>query len=75
MTSDELQRLLEPTVERLGYEIIDLEVRLGGKSGVVRVFIDRPDGMTGPGPFQFASELVAYIRSEFGDHFPCPGLQ
>jgi len=30
---------------------------------------DRPDGMTGPGPFQYASELVAYIRSEFGDHF------
>lgn len=30
---------------------------------------DRPDGMTGPGPFQYASELVAFIRSEFGGHF------
>jgi len=30
---------------------------------------DRPDGMTGPGPFQYASELVAYVRAEFGDHF------
>ncbi len=45
VTGDELARLLEPTVERLGYELADLEVRLGGKGGVVRVFIDKPDGI------------------------------
>ena len=45
MTGDELGKLLEPTVERLGYELADLEVRLGGKGGLVRVFIDKPDGI------------------------------
>ena len=45
MTGDELAKLLEPTVVRLGYELADLEVRLGGKGGVVRVFIDKPDGI------------------------------
>ena len=30
---------------------------------------DRPDGMTGTGPFQYANELVAFIRREFGDGF------
>ena len=45
MTGDELATLLEPTVERLGYELSDLEVRLGGKNGLVRVFIDRPEGI------------------------------
>ena len=45
MTSEELSRLIEPGIERLGYELVDLEVRLGGKSGVVRVFIDQPDGI------------------------------
>lgn len=30
---------------------------------------DRPDGMTGPGPFQYANELVSYIRREFGSWF------
>ncbi len=45
MTGDEMQALLEPAIERLGYELIDLEVRLGGKSGVVRIFIDSPDGI------------------------------
>ncbi|MCP4302518.1 MAG: ribosome maturation factor RimP [Gammaproteobacteria bacterium] len=45
MTGDELATLLEPTVERLGYELADLEVRLGGKGGLVRVFIDKPEGI------------------------------
>ena len=36
--------MLEPTVERLGYEIADLEVQLGGPGSVVRIFIDFPDG-------------------------------
>ncbi len=45
MTGDELSRLLEPTVERLGYELVDAEVRLGSKGGLVRLFIDKPDGV------------------------------
>jgi len=45
VTADELQKLLEPAVERLGYELSDLEVRLGAGNGVVRVFIDHPDGV------------------------------
>ena len=45
MTGDELAKLLEPTVERLGYELADLEVRLGSKGGLVRIFIDKPGGL------------------------------
>lgn len=45
MKGDELANLLEPTVERLGYELTDIEVRLGGKGGLVRVFIDKPEGI------------------------------
>ena len=45
MTGTELAKLLEPTVERLGYELADLEVRLGNKGGLVRVTIDKPDGI------------------------------
>lgn len=46
MTGEELARLLEPAIERLGYELCDLEVKLGGRDGVVRLFIDSPDGIT-----------------------------
>ena len=45
MTGDELAKLLEPTVERLGFELADLEVRLGSKGGMVRIFIDKPEGI------------------------------
>jgi len=45
MTGDELRELLEPAIERLGYELSDLEAKFGGGSGVVRVFIDQPEGI------------------------------
>ena len=45
MTGDELKKLLEPTIEGLGYELTDLEVRLGGKGGLVRLTIDKSDGI------------------------------
>jgi methylenetetrahydrofolate reductase (NADPH) len=42
------------------------------EQGIRRLVVlrgDRPDGFSGPGPFQYANELVAYIRREFGDSF------
>ena len=42
------------------------------EDGVDRLVVlrgDRPDGLSGPGPFQYANELVSYIRREFGDAF------
>ena len=41
----ELERLIEPTVEQLGYELSDLELKIGGRDGIVRVYIDKPDGV------------------------------
>ena len=45
MTSEELIGLLEPAIENQGYELVDLELRLGGRDGVIRVFIDKPEGV------------------------------
>ena len=45
MTGDELQALIEPTIERLGYELTDLEVRLSGQGGLLRLTIDKSDGI------------------------------
>ena len=45
MTSDELTKLLEPTIVRLGYELWCLELKVGGKHGVLRLFIDKADGV------------------------------
>jgi len=45
MTSDELQKLLEPAVGQLGYELTDLEVRLSGQGGLLRLTIDKVEGI------------------------------
>ncbi len=44
MNREELIGLLEPAIERLGYEVCDLELKLGGRDGLLRIFIDRADG-------------------------------
>jgi len=45
VTGEELTKLLEPAIERLGYELSDLEVKLGGRDGVIRLFIDKAEGV------------------------------
>jgi ribosome maturation factor RimP len=42
---ERLIQLLEPVVEALGYELIDLEARPGGQHGFVRLYIDREAGI------------------------------
>ncbi len=42
---ERLIALIEPLVGRLGYELVELEHTAGGGSAVVRLFIDRPEGV------------------------------
>jgi len=37
---DALMRLLEPPIEALGYELVDIEFARAGRGAVVRIFID-----------------------------------
>jgi ribosome maturation factor RimP len=39
---DALMRLLEPPIEALDYELVDIEFVREGRGGVLRIFIDRP---------------------------------
>jgi ribosome maturation factor RimP len=47
---DTLMRLLEPPIEALDYELIDVEYAREGRGGVLRVFIDRPAAEGGGEP-------------------------
>lgn len=38
--------MLEPTIEGLGYELTDLEAKFSGQNGVLRLFIDREEGIS-----------------------------
>jgi ribosome maturation factor RimP len=41
---DALLRLLEPVVERAGYELVELEFSPASRRALLRVYIDRTDG-------------------------------
>ena len=60
--------LLEPPVEALGYELVDLDVRVG-RQGLLRVFIDKETGVN-----LADCELVSRQLSAFLDvEDPLPG--
>ncbi len=62
----EMIALLEPAVEALGYELVDLELNFNGRRGVLRLFIDHlgaADRPAGPGE-KTAGPPVEGIRTE-----------
>lgn len=46
---DALMRLLEPPIEALDYELVDVELAQGGGGAVLRIFIDARAGNAGTG--------------------------
>lgn len=42
---EKLITLLEPTLEAMGYELVELEARSNPKNGLVRLYIDKPGGI------------------------------
>jgi ribosome maturation factor RimP len=46
---DDLMRLLEPAVEALDYELVEVEFAREGRGGVLRLYIDRRPGNAGAG--------------------------
>lgn len=45
MSKDELLKLLEPAIEQLGFELADLDLKTGGRDGLLRIFIDKAEGI------------------------------
>src|ERR1041385_7488130 len=43
---DRVRRLIQEVVESQGYELVDVEFKGAGKSSVLRVFIDKPGGVS-----------------------------
>src|SRR5262245_20560203 len=43
---DRVRQLVEHVVESQGYELVEFELKGGGKNSVMRVFIDKPAGIS-----------------------------
>ena len=46
MYYEELNKLVEPSIKNMGYELSDVEVKQDGRNKLVRLFIDKPEGIT-----------------------------
>lgn len=60
MLQDRLKSLIEPLVESLGYELVLLDFSPQGRSSVLRLYIDAPDGVV-LGDCQTVSREVAAL--------------
>ena len=45
MDFNDLKLLIEPAVNKIGYELTDLEMKWNGENNLIRLFIDRPEGI------------------------------
>ncbi|HLZ96407.1 MAG TPA: ribosome maturation factor RimP [Steroidobacteraceae bacterium] len=64
---DALMRLLEPPIEALDYELVDLEYAREGRGGVLRLFIDRRADVPGGPPASITVDdcaRVSHVVSE-----------
>jgi len=43
---DRIRQVIEKVTEGLGYELVEFELKGGGKHSVLRIFIDKPAGIT-----------------------------
>lgn len=63
-----LIELLEPPLRAMGYELVDLEVRAGGK-GLLRIYIDQADGVDVGDCERVSRQIGAFLDVEE----PMPG--
>ena len=42
---ERVEKLLQPTIEKIGYDLYDVEYAKEGKNYFLRVFIDKPEGI------------------------------
>jgi len=77
---DKLKAFLKPEVERLGYELVDLEYAGNNRSAVLRVFIDQEAGITLDDCEKVSNEVGAVldvedpIPGEYNLEISSPGL-
>ena len=64
---DALMRLLEPPIEALDYELVDLEFAREGRGGILRIYIDRKAGGPNAGITVDDCASVSHAVSEILD--------
>ncbi len=64
MSQSSLQALLQPVVEDLGFEFVGLEFNPSHSHGLLRIYIDRPDGVVVDDCARVSREVSAVLDVE-----------
>lgn len=78
--SAQLHELIEPAVKAVGFELWGLEYQTGGRTALLRVFIDGPEGVTVEDCARVSRQVSSVldvddpIRGEFTLEVSSPGL-
>jgi ribosome maturation factor RimP len=77
---ENIQAIVRPVVESLGYELVGIEYLLQGKHGLLRVYIDTEDGVTVDDCQRVSHQLSGVldvedvIRGQYQLEISSPGL-
>src|SRR5476649_2082993 len=61
MEAKEIENLIEPLIEQEGGEIVDLQWRREGHQWILRLFIDKPNGITLDDCAVFSDRIGAFL--------------
>jgi len=64
LVQDRLREIAERVASTSGLEVVDLELRGGGKSRMLRVFLDKPEGVTHEDCANFSREFGTIVDVE-----------
>jgi len=69
----QIETLILPILDDLGYELVDLQLQQDGKQMALRIFVDKPAGITLDDCVEVSREVSA-IRSAYRLEVSSPGL-
>jgi ribosome maturation factor RimP len=70
---DRLLALLEPLVEQLGYELVDIEWASAPRSGLLRIYLDLPAGREGHIGIEDCEKVSREVSALLDIEDPVPG--
>lgn len=72
-TRERLLGLLEPLVEQLGYELVDIEWASAPRSGLLRIYLDLPAGREGHIGIEDCEKVSREVSALLDVEDPLPG--
>ncbi len=78
---ERVEKLLQPTIEKIGYDLYDVEYAKEGKNYFLRIFIDKPEGIDLEDCEKVSNEInglldeADYIKEQYFLEVSSPGIE